>query len=275
MRVATTLVLITCVACSSSGNDAAATNDAGEEAVSGGDAPSEVAETTADAAPPFTPCGDPPYFTLRVGAQYLNISGEGDVLPGATVSIDLCPDVSLKTNASGEAVVSVQRGAPFTTTFSAADHVTVIAAELRVDVDDTLDELRVGEILPLSNASSMLVGYAADTPAFAVVIEPDGIGGSPCNDTVNVHFLPPAGVTAHYMTPSWPPDTAEPLTDASVGAVVFFTGLTGSETRVPPATTGGAEAVCKTIGQGPPTHQTGKVKLAAGAWSVANVARVH
>jgi hypothetical protein len=260
------------IACSSSANDAA-TNDAGKDVGNPFDALADTGETIVDTAPPFTPCGAPPYFTLRVRARYLNISGESDTLPDVKVTIDLCPDVTLTTNASGEAVASVQRGAAFTTTFSATDHVTVIAAEDRVELDDTLEELHLGETLPLTNASSMLVGYSTTAPFMAVVIEPDGISGSPCNDPYNIHFAVPTGVTAHYMTPSWPPDTSEPITDASVGPVVFFEGLTGSETTIPEATTGGSEASCATLAQGPPTRQTGKVKLAPGAWSVANVAR--
>lgn len=267
MRFSVALLATGLVACSSASSSSANGGDAGSDSLS-----SDVAtDAGVDTAPRFTPCGGPPYVTFHAKVGQLNFSGTGGVLPGASIAFDTCPGVTIETDASGEAFASLQRGVPFTATFTAPDHITVIAAEQLVGADESIDELRLVESLPNSNADSILVGYSATTPAFALVIEPRG---STCNGTDRV-VIKVAGAQSHYMSPAWPPDTREcpgivscPPDMGSSGPVVFFTGLAaGDVTTVTTSRIG-----CNTALSVPPLHQTGRFKLANGAWTVGNVA---
>jgi hypothetical protein len=271
-RLFSWLATIAMLGCSSGTGSDASGADAGKDGA-GVDVVTDASESGVDTTLPDA-CGSPPYFTYTMKVGEIAVGGGTSALSGATLTFDLCPELSVTTGTGGSASVSVQRGAAFTATVAATGHITVIAGEELVGVDDPLTIDHFVELLP-TTSSAVIPGYSADAPSFAVVIQADGISGSPCNTSINVHFDPPAGVTAHYMLPGWPADVAELATDASVGPVVFFTGLTGTETTVPPSTTGGSEAACKAIDHGPPTHQTGRFKLAPGAWTVADVARVN
>lgn len=240
----------------------------------GSDAISPDADGSFDASPIYASCGSPPFVLYHLKAGEIIKGGDQALLAGATLTFDICPGVSVKTDAVGEAFASVQRGIAFTATVSAPDHVSVIAGEELVPVDDPITEDRFVQLLPRNDAG-VIPGYSADAPSFALVIQPDTTPGSKCTKTDNVQFQTPSGVSAHYMLPDWPSDLAENTLNASLGAVVFFTGLSTSTTRVfrsSPAA--GDDSGCTVVGDGAPLHQTGNFKLVPGAWTIGDVARV-
>ena len=275
MRVAAALVSISLLlACSSSGSNETASNDAGKDGASldgATDGSSSDTPPPEDTAPAHTACGAPPYATFHLKAGEMHEAGSTNVLPGATLTFDTCPGVSITADASGEAFASLQRGVPFTATVSATNHISVMSAEYEVGADETSVEIQFLAVLPLSTADNVILAYDPTKPSFALVIDPDPTAKTDkCRVTEGVLVQAPGG-TVHYMGTAWPPDTSEavPLSPFSLGPVVFVTGLSGtSESGVEAKESDG---VCSVEIAGPHFHQTGRFALAPGVWTVANL----
>ena len=273
MRVSASLFALALVACSNA--SLSASSGGGSDAatdVPPGDANAD-ARDSAEESPPAHACGAAPYVSYHLKAGELLDTSTTQPLAGATLTFDTCPSVTVTTDGAGDAFAAISRGVAFTARVSAPGHVTVIAGEQRVEVDDPIRELRFAQLLPRADATTVIYDYDPSKPSFAFVIQPDAT--SACGDARGVAI----GVADHpeaavfYMSAGWPMDRTPALSPASVGPIVFVTRLVGTEVRSVAAQMSNPAAPCFVEGGPPSFHQTGRFVLEPGAWTIGNVAK--
>ncbi len=215
----------------------------------------------ADTGDGLASCGGAPSFRYLLKALALQNDGTASLLAGATLSFDTCPGVTATTDAKGLATINVRRGVPFVPRVTAPGHMPLLFGETLVAVNDPRTDLKTAALLPILPTPPAIPYNSPTVPLLVVDILANGACG-PAGTVVSVNGHPEAKM--HCMMATWPSDPTEPtICLASLGPIVFFTGLAGGTTVQLTASGCAGTTVVGT--------QTGNFPLENGVLTVANV----
>lgn len=258
IAVAALSALAAVAGCSSSANDGSSSAVSSVNGHAPAHDPLHGAESARDTLPAVE-CGEPPYVDLALWMWELGAEGTSP-LAGATLTFNVCPRFSATTDAMGMVTARVSRGVAVVPHVTAKGHLPIVVSESRLDADSILSDFT-----PTLARTDVIPEYRAEGPTLSVYLVAEGTGACGAESGVTLHIEGHPEARAVYMRPSWPRDPLPATGDASVGSVVFFTGLAAGETvRV-----GGSKPGCRV--RVVPSEQTGAFPLESGAWTVGNV----
>lgn len=213
-----------------------------------------------NARDPIAACGDGPHVDLVVTLMELRDTGEIAPLPRARVTFDACPSYAVTTDEFGMATARVPRGVPIVTTLSADGHVTSLISQNTLN-----DDAIVTDFLPTTAMAKALPGLSPDSGTIAVYLEALGSGACAYVDGASLRVVGHPEAKVVYMSTRWPVDPAPTTATASVGAVVFVTGLPDGDIELE-----GTKPGCR-VSATSASSQTGRFEVAHGMWTVGNV----